>query len=102
MDLLFGGDFDYGRGGLALVAPGHGLPPHGGHAQPGRARARPRRPAAAAWLGCALAFLAWLLLSPLDDTLLEVEVGYCATTAVLAGLLWAIERSAPWGRLSPQ
>ena len=36
--------------------------------------------AAAAWLVAAAAFLLWLLASPLDDPLLAVEAGYCATT----------------------
>jgi O-antigen/teichoic acid export membrane protein len=97
MDLLFGGDFEYARGGLVLVGLGMGFHLAAGTLNQA-ALARDRAGlAAAAWLGCALAFLAWLLLSPLDDTLLEVEVGYCATTAVLAALLWAIERSAPRG-----
>jgi nitrate/nitrite transporter NarK len=52
--------------------------------------------AAAAWLAAAAAFMVWLLASPLDDPLLEVELGYCATTALLAVALWLIERtSAP-------
>jgi hypothetical protein len=60
------------------------------------ALARDRAAAAAtAWLGCAAVFLLWLLTAPLDDQLLAVEIGYCATTAVLAVLLWLIERSAP-------
>ena len=71
----------------------HGLPPDRGHAQPGRAGPRPRGPRRRAWLGCAAVFLAWLALAPLDDQLLAVEVGYCATTAVLAFALWLIERS---------
>ena len=50
--------------------------------------------AAAAWLACAALFLGWLALAPLDDQLLAVEVGYCATTAVLALALWLIERSS--------
>ena len=36
-------------------------------------------------------FLLWLLLSPLDDQVLAVELGYCATTALLAVALWLIE-----------
>ena len=32
--------------------------------------------------------------TPLDDQLLAVEVGYCATTALLAVVLWQIERRA--------
>ena len=43
MGVLFGGDFDYGRVGLALVGARDGLPPDRGHAQPGGAGARPRR-----------------------------------------------------------
>jgi O-antigen/teichoic acid export membrane protein len=94
MELLFGGDFDYGRGGLVLVGIGMGF-----HLMAGTlnqaALARRRAPwAAAAWLGCAAVFLLWLLATPLDDDLLAVEIGYCATTALLAGALWLIERGA--------
>jgi O-antigen/teichoic acid export membrane protein len=94
MEVLFGGDFDYGRGGLVLVGIGMGF-----HLMAGTlnqaALARRRAPwAAAAWLGCAAVFLLWLLATPLDDDLLAVEIGYCATTALLAGALWLIERGA--------
>jgi hypothetical protein len=50
--------------------------------------------AAAAWLGSAALFLLWLVATPLDDQLLAVEVGYCATTALLTGALWIVERGA--------
>jgi len=94
MDLLFGGDFAYARGGLVLVGLGMGFHLTAGTLNQA-ALARDRAaPAAAAWLGCAALFLLWLFLSPLDDPLFEVEVGYCATTAALAVLLWLIERSA--------
>jgi O-antigen/teichoic acid export membrane protein len=104
MGWLFGGDFDYTRGGLVLVGLGMGF-----HLTAGTfnqaALARDRAGlAAAAWLGCAAVFLVWLLTTPLDDQLLAVEIGYCATTAVLAAALWLIERSAPQaapGRTSP-
>jgi O-antigen/teichoic acid export membrane protein len=104
MGVLFGGDFDYARGGLVLVGLGMGF-----HLMAGTlnqaALARDRAGlAAAAWLGGAVLFLGWLFASPLEDQLLEVEVGYCATTAVLALALWLIERSAPQaapGRTSP-
>jgi O-antigen/teichoic acid export membrane protein len=93
MDLLFGGDFDYGRGGLVLVGLGMGFHLIAGTLnQAALARGRAGY-AAAAWLGCATVFIGWLLLAALDDPLLEVEVGYCATTAVLALALWLIERS---------
>ncbi|MGH2945365.1 MAG: lipopolysaccharide biosynthesis protein [Solirubrobacteraceae bacterium] len=95
MDVLFGGDFSYGRGGLVLVGLGMGFHLAAGTLNQA-ALARGRAAAAAgAWLGCAVLFLAWLLLSPLDDALLAVEAGYCATAALLAGALWLIERGAP-------
>ena len=50
--------------------------------------------AAATWLGGAALFLLWLYGTPLDDQLLAVEAGYCATTALLCGVLWQIERRA--------
>ena len=94
MDLLFGGDFDYGRGGLVLVGVGMGFHLTAGTLnQAALARGRAAH-AAAAWLACAALFLGWLFLAPLDDPLLEVQVGYCATTAALAAALWLIERSA--------
>jgi O-antigen/teichoic acid export membrane protein len=95
MGVLFGGNYDYGRFGLVLVGIGMGFHLTSGTLNQA-ALARDRAGMAAlTWLGCASVFLIWLLLSPLDDQLLEVEVGYCVTVMVLAGLLWRIERSAP-------
>jgi O-antigen/teichoic acid export membrane protein len=95
MGLLFGGDFDYARGGLVLVGLGMGFHLTSGTLNQA-ALARDRAGlAAAAWLGTAVLFLAWVFLTPIDDLLLAVEIGYCATTALLAGSLWLIERSAP-------
>jgi O-antigen/teichoic acid export membrane protein len=104
MGVLFGGDFDYDRGGLVLVGIGMGFHLTAGTLNQA-ALARDRAGlAAAAWLGSAALFLGWLFVTPLDDQLLAVEIGYCATTAVLALSLWLIERSAPQaapGRTSP-
>jgi O-antigen/teichoic acid export membrane protein len=100
MDVLFGGDFDYERGGLVLVGLGMGFHLTAGTLnQAALARGRAAA-AAAAWLACAAAFLGWLALSPLGDPLLEVEAGYCATTALLAAALWWIERSGAPPRAS--
>jgi O-antigen/teichoic acid export membrane protein len=97
MGVLFGGDFDYERGGLVLVGFGMGFHLTAGTLNQA-ALARGRAPAAAAaWLACAAVLVLWLLLSPLGDPLLEVEVGYCAVTALLAGALWLIERGAARG-----
>lgn len=93
MDVLFGGDFDYGRGGLVVVGLAMGFHLAAGTLnQAALARGRTVH-AAAAWLACAILFLGWLALSPLGDTLWEVQLGYCATTALLALALWLIERS---------
>ena len=43
MDVLFDDGADYGRVGPRARRPRHGLPPDGGHAQPGGARPRPGR-----------------------------------------------------------
>jgi O-antigen/teichoic acid export membrane protein len=92
MHLLFGGDFDYARAGLVLVGIGMGFHLSAGTLnQAALARGRAFH-AAAAWLACAGAFLIWLGLAPMDDQLLAVEIGYCATTALLAAALWGIER----------
>jgi O-antigen/teichoic acid export membrane protein len=94
MGVLFGGDFEYGRGGLVLVGAGMGFHLAAGTLnQAALARGRAAA-AAAAWLGSAALFLLWLVAGPLDDQLLAVEVGYCATAALLAGALWIVERGA--------
>jgi hypothetical protein len=63
MDLLFGSDFDYGRGGLALVALGRGCPFAAGTLNQA-ALARGRQPLAAlAWAVAAVGFVVWLVIS---------------------------------------
>jgi O-antigen/teichoic acid export membrane protein len=94
MGVLFGGDFDYGRGGLMLVGLGMGFHLAAGTLNQAALARRRGAQAATAWLAAAAAFLVWLLLTPLDDQLLAVEVGYCATTALLALALWLIEAGA--------
>ena len=95
MGVLFGGDFDYARGGLVLVGLGMGFHLTAGTLNQAALARRPRR----RWRpppgwprprcscsGCCR--------SPLDDQVLAVEVGYCATTALLAVALWLIERTS--------
>jgi O-antigen/teichoic acid export membrane protein len=96
MSVLFGGDFDYGRLGLVLVGLGMGFHLTAGTLNQAALARRRGGLAAAAWLAAAAVFMLWLLPTPLDDQVLAVEVGYCATTALLAVALWLIERtSAP-------
>jgi hypothetical protein len=92
--VLFGGDFDYARGGLMLVGLGMGFHLAAGTLNQAALARRRGAQAATAWLASAAAFLGWLLLAPLDDQLLAVEIGYCATTALLAVALWVIEAGA--------
>jgi O-antigen/teichoic acid export membrane protein len=94
MGVLFGGDFDYARGGLVLVGLGMGFHLTAGTLNQAALARRRGAQAAAAWLASAAVFLIWLLVTPLDDLLLAVEIGYCATTALLAVALWIIESGA--------
>jgi O-antigen/teichoic acid export membrane protein len=98
MGVLFGGDFDYGRFGLVLVGLGMGFHLAAGTLNQAALARRRGGQAAAAWLAAAAVFMLWLLPSPLDDQVLAVEVGYCATTARLAVALWLIERTSARAR----
>ena len=92
MDLLFGGDFDYGRGGLALVALGMGCHLAAGTLNQAALARGLQRSAAAAWAVAAIVFVVWLVLPVVDDQVLRVEVGYLGATALLCGLLALIDR----------
>ena len=92
MDLLFGGEFDYERGGLVLVAFGMGLYlaaatlnqallAHGRTAQ-----------ASVSWLLAAAAFVAFLLLVEFDDRVLQVEIAFTGAAATLAAALLLLYR----------
>ena len=90
MDLLFGGDFDYGRGGLVLVAAGMGL--YLSAATLNQALlAHARAPqSAACWAACAVVFVLFLVLVEFDDRVLQVEVAFVGAAALLAGSLYAL------------
>ena len=94
MDLLFGGDFDYERGGLVLVAIGMGL--YLSAATLNQALlAHGRAPhAAGAWLACAAGFALFLLLADFDDRVLQVEVAFIGAALLLAASLYALYRRA--------
>ena len=94
MGVLFGGDFDYSRGGLMLVGLGMGFHLTAGTLNQAALARRRGAQAAVVWLTSAALFLIWLLVTPLDDQVLAVEAGYCATTALLAVALWVIEAGA--------
>jgi O-antigen/teichoic acid export membrane protein len=94
MDLLFGGEFDYERGGLVLVSLGMGL--YLAAATLNQALlAHGRAPhAAAAWAACAAAFALFLLLADFDDRVLQVELAFLGAAACLCALLHTLYRRA--------
>jgi O-antigen/teichoic acid export membrane protein len=94
MDLVFGGDFDYERGGLVLVSLGMGL--YLAAATLNQALlAHGRAPqAAAAWVACAATFALFLLLADFDDRVLQVELAFLGAAAVLCALLHTLYRRA--------
>ena len=88
MDVLFGGDFDYGRGGLVLVSIGMGLYLSAAtlnQALLAHGRAPPGRDGV--WLACAVAFALFLLLPSFDDRVLQVEIAFVGAAALLCALL---------------
>ena len=94
MDVVFGGDFDYERGGLVLVSVGMGL--YLAAATLNQALlAHGRAPhAAGAWVGCAIAFALFLLLADFDDRVLQVEIAFLGAAACLCALLHNLYRRA--------
>jgi O-antigen/teichoic acid export membrane protein len=94
MDVVFGGDFDYERGGLVLVSTGMGL--YLAAATLNQALlAHARAPqAAAAWVSCAAAFALFLLLVDFDDRVLQVELAFLGAAAALCALLHTLYRRA--------
>jgi O-antigen/teichoic acid export membrane protein len=90
MDVLFGGDFEYDRGGLVLVSIGMGLYLSAAtFNQALLAHARARQ-SATCWVACATAFVLFLLLVDFDDRVLQVEVAFVGAAALLAGSLYAL------------
>ncbi|MEA2331749.1 MAG: hypothetical protein QOH58_1887 [Thermoleophilaceae bacterium] len=94
MELLFGGDFDYERGGLVLVSLGMGL--YLAAATLNQALLAHGRAlhAAAVWLACAAAFVLFLLLADFENRVLQVEVAFVGAAGLLSGLLWLLYRRA--------
>jgi O-antigen/teichoic acid export membrane protein len=94
MDLLFGGNFDYDRGGLVLVSAGMGLYLSAATLnQALLAHARARQ-SATCWVACAAAFVLFLLLADFDDRVLQVQIAFTGAAALLAGTLYVLYRRA--------
>ena len=92
MELLFGGEFDYDRLGLVLIALGMGL--YLSAATLNQAALARGRAAAAAicWAASAAAFVLFLTLASFDDRVLQVELGYLGAALVLSCSLYTLYR----------
>ncbi len=92
MDVVFGGDFDYDRGGLVLISLGMGLYLSAATLnQALLARGRARQ-AAGVWVASAAAFVVLLLLPGFHDRVLQVETAYVAGAVLLCSLLYTLYR----------
>jgi len=94
MDLLFGGDFDYERGGLLLVALGMGLYLSAATLNQALLAHGLAVQASACWIGAALGFVLFLLLADFDDRVLQVELGFAGAAALLSAALYGLYRRA--------
>ena len=94
MDVLFGGNFDYGRWGLVLVSIGMGLYLSAATLNQALLAHGRAQQSCLAWVGCAATFALFLLLAEFDDPVLQVEVAFVGAAATLCTLLWLLYRRA--------
>jgi O-antigen/teichoic acid export membrane protein len=92
MDLLFGGDFDYERGGLVLVAIGMGLYLSAATLNQALLAHGMAAHASACWITAAAGFVLFLLLAEFDDRVLQVELAFVAAAALLSAALYGLYR----------
>lgn len=78
--------------GLAVVAVGMGAHLTAGTLNQAALARGHAWPAALGWLVAGGAFVAWMLLAPIDDALWNAEVGYTASTFLLCALLSRVYR----------
>jgi O-antigen/teichoic acid export membrane protein len=92
MRLAFGGNFDYPRGGLVLVALGMGFYLSAATLNQAALAHAKARQAAVVWLITAIAFVVFLLLPGFHNRVLQLEVGYVTAAGLLCALLYALYR----------
>jgi O-antigen/teichoic acid export membrane protein len=92
MGILFDDAASYGRLGLAAVALGMGAHLAAGTLNQAALARDHAGAAAAAWLVCAVAFVAWMLLPVVGSELTRAEVGYLGAATLLCALLAAVYR----------
>ncbi|MEO8091927.1 MAG: hypothetical protein ABI726_04370 [bacterium] len=103
MQIAFGDEFTYDRVGLVIVAAGMGFYLSAATLnQAALAQSQARR-AAACWAACAVGFIIWNLIKPLD-VFRTVEVGFTGSAVVLCALLYVLYRrpdSRPGDEIRP-
>ena len=92
MDLAFGGNFDYGRFGLVMIAVGMGFYLSAATLNQAALAHAQARQAAVAWAITAVAFVVWLLLPGFDDRVVQLEAGSLGAAGLLCALLYALYR----------
>jgi O-antigen/teichoic acid export membrane protein len=78
--------------GLAVVAVGMGAHLIAGTLNQAALARGHAWAAAISWLVSGALYAVWVVATPIDDALLNAEVGYCAATLVLSGLLYGVYR----------
>jgi O-antigen/teichoic acid export membrane protein len=94
MQIAFGNKFSYDRLGLLIVTAGMGFYLASGTLNQAALAQGQARAAAARWVVCAAAFIAWNLL-PVMSEFRRVEVGFAAAAALLCALLYVLYRNPP-------
>ncbi|HEX6711817.1 MAG TPA: hypothetical protein VF066_00480 [Thermoleophilaceae bacterium] len=92
MRLAFGGNFDYSRGGLVMIALGMGFYLSAATLNQAALAHAQAKQAAVAWATTAIAFVVWLLLPGFDDRILQLEIGYLGAAGLLCSLLFVLYR----------
>ena len=92
MDLVFGDDGDYERGGLVIIAVGMGLYLAAATLNQAALARGHTVAASACWAVSALAFVAFLLFVEFDNRVLQVEIAYAVAAAVLGSALFVLFR----------
>jgi O-antigen/teichoic acid export membrane protein len=92
MRLAFGGNFDYPRGGLVMIAAGMGFYLSAATLNQAALAHAQAKQAAVAWATTAVVFVVWLLLPGFDDRVLQLEAGFLGAATLLCSLLYALYR----------
>ena len=92
MQIAFGKNHDYARSDLVVVAVGMGLYLSAATLnQAALARGQVRR-ASFCWVGCAIAFIVWIVVPILSSEVTRVVVGYLGAATLLCALLYWLYR----------